>query len=48
MSDKTDFTNRMGKAMISLAAIGNTRELTLSDRVRTCGVLQGSASSDQE
>ncbi len=64
MSDKIDFTNRMGKAMRSLSAdltreyvmrcleetanIGNTRELTLCDMVRTWVSRQGSASSDAE
>jgi hypothetical protein len=64
MSDKIDFTNRMGKAMSSLspdltreyfmrcleetANVGDTKQLTLSDMVRTCVSLQGASSSDDQ
>jgi hypothetical protein len=63
MSDKIDFTNRMGKAMVALspdltreyfmrcleetANIGDTRNLTLSDMVRTCVSLQAQPSSEE-
>lgn len=64
MSDKIDFTNRMGKAMSALspdltreyfmrcleetANVGDTKQLTLSDMVRTCVSLQGASSSDDQ
>lgn len=63
MSDKIDFTNRMGKAMVALspdltreyfmrcleetANIGDTRNLTLNDMVRTCISLHAQPSSEE-
>jgi hypothetical protein len=63
MSDKIDFTNRMGKALTALspnltreyfmrcleetANIGDTRNLTLSDMVRTCVSLHAQPSHQE-
>lgn len=63
ITDKIDFTNRMGKAMVALspdltreyfmrcleetANIGDTRNLTLSDMVRTCVSLHAQPSSEE-
>lgn len=64
MSDKIDFTNRMGRAMRTLspdltreyfmrcleetANVGDTKQLTLSDMVRTCVSLQGDTPSEDQ
>jgi hypothetical protein len=49
-SEKIDFANRVGKSMSleEVANIGDTKDLTMSDMVRTCVSLQSSRSGDPE